>query len=67
MKPIIEWKRGDVAIIRPSWYIEGLELKVLGPALECGGYWWVPVEDEGEPTFYKSDHLEIKSMVKETL
>lgn len=61
MSSKIDWKAGDVAIIRPEWHQAGFELNVLGPAV-FSGQWWVPVvdPDDENPTFYKEACLEKK-------
>jgi hypothetical protein len=50
-----DWKYGDIAVIREGWVFAGKHMKVLGSAIFCQQYWWVPVLDpnEEDPTFFE--------------
>lgn len=55
---MIMWRYGDRAKVKVDWVDGGLELFVLGPAVELGQR-WVPVLDprEEDPTFFKEAGL----------
>lgn len=59
-KSRIDWKQGDVAVIKKEWEGEGGKLQVLGPAIYVA-QWWVPVIDpeDGDPTFVKEASIEM--------
>ncbi len=60
-KSEIDWKLGDVAIIKEGWDEARRLLFVLGPAVYVE-QWWVPVIDYGmdpDPTFHKEAGLEL--------
>jgi len=58
-KPKIDWKCGDVAVVREHWEGAGSTFDVIGPAVFVK-QWWVPIidkDDESEPTFHKEAGL----------
>ena len=54
----VNWKNGDVAVIREGWEGAGKHMRVLGPAVFVQQH-WVPVldPDEEDPTFHKAAGL----------
>lgn len=55
---VIDWQRGDTALIKEPWEGWGTKFIVLGPAVFLK-QWWVPVESDehGEPDFQKEASL----------
>jgi len=65
-KSAIDWKKGDIAVIKEKWEHAGRKLKVLGPAI-FSQQWWVPVLDKEEhedPVFHKEAGLEKKEITE---